>query len=433
MPDELSSQLASLKINRDAPPRGGGGQGSRGQGFRWLLGLGAVAALGAAAYLFVAPRLQGQIFKTAVGFTEVVSMSPAQASVQLTSAGYVVPQRLSHIAPKVPGKVAQVLVTQGQTVDAGALLITLDPTDENAEILASRSRVAAAQARAESAKAAVLTLQAELEEGRQQFTRQERLAREGVGAIGTAEDLKARVNSLERRVGAARADAAAAAADARAQAAELEALTTRLENLNLRSPIRGVVITKPPQAGDFVSPQPAGISVDMGSIQVADFDSLMVETDVPEQRLHMISVGSPAEIVLDAFPQRRLRGKTEEITPQVNRSKATVIVRVSFVDDKQGVLPDMAARVSFLTKPLDPAELKQPPKIIVPSSAVAERGGGKVVFVVEDEVVRMVPIKLGAPFGSGFELVDGPRPGTRLVASPPDTMADGQRVKEKES
>ena len=428
MPDELSSQLASLRINRDRPTPSRGGRA-----WRWLLGLGVVAALGAGAYLFVAPRLEGQIFKTTVSFTEVVSVSPAQASVMLTSAGYVVPQRLSHIAPKVPGKVAQVLVVQGQKVEPGQLLITLDPTDENAEILASRSRVLAAQARAESAKAAVLTLQAELEEGRQQFVRQERLAKEGVGAIGTADDMRARVNSLERRVGAARADANAAAADARAQAADLEAMTTRLENLSLRSPIRGVVITKPPQAGDFVSPQPPGISVDMGSIQVADFDSLMVETDVPEQRLHMISVGSPAEIVLDAFPQRRLRGRTEEITPQVNRSKATVIVRVAFVDDKAGVLPDMAARVSFLTKPLDLDELKQPPKTVVPSAALAQRGAGKVVFVVEEDVVRMVPVKLGAPFGSGFELVDGPRPGTRLVASPPETMSDGQRVKEKES
>ncbi|HWO14056.1 MAG TPA: efflux RND transporter periplasmic adaptor subunit [Polyangiaceae bacterium] len=398
-----------------------------------MLGTIGVAAALAAAYWFVAPQVESKLFKTAVRFTEVVSVSPAQASVQLTSAGYVVPQRLSHIAPKIPGKVAQVLVEQGQQVEPGQLLITLDPTDENADILAVKSRVLASQARAESAKAAVLTLQAELEEGRQQATRQERLAQEGVGAIGTAEDMRARVNSLDRRVSAARAEAAAAAADTRAQGAELEAMTTRLANLSLRSPIRGIVITKPPQAGDFVSPQPPGISVDMGSIQVADFDSLMVETDVPEQRLHMINVGSPAEIVLDAFPQRRLRGKTQEITPQVNRSKATVIVRVAFVDDKQGVLPDMAARVSFLTKPLDLEELKQPPKIVVPSAALAERDGGKVVFVVEDEVVRMVPVKLGAPFGSGFELVNGPRPGTRLVTSPPETMADGQRVKEKES
>jgi hypothetical protein len=126
-------------------------------------------------------------------------------------------------------------------------------------------------------------------------------------------------------------------------------------------------------------------------------------------------------------------GVTAEITPQVNRSKATVIVRVGFVDEKEGVLPDMAARVSFLSQALDAKAMKEPPKIVVPSSALAERGGGKVVFVVEEDVVRMTPVKLGPSFGRGYELVEGPRAGTRLVASPPETLADGQRIKEKEA
>lgn len=429
MPDELSSQLASLRINRDAPARAQRRSGV----WRWLLGLAALAGAGVAFYVYAVPRLEGELFKTAVTYTEVLSVSPAQASVQLTSAGYVVPQRVSHVAPKMPGKVAEVFVTQGQRVTPGQVLLTLDPTDDNANILAAKSRVAAVQARAASARASVLTLQAELAEGKLRAERERRLAKEGVSASGIADDLAARVTSLERRVAAAEAEAAAAAAEVRAQTAELAAMTTRLDNLTIRAPIAGVLVTKPPQAGEVVSPQPPGISLDMGSVQIADFDTLMVETDVPEQRLHMVSIGSPTEIVLDAFPSRRYRGRTEEITPQVNRSKATVIVRVSFVDDKEGVLPDMAARVSFLSKPLDPEALKQPPKIIVPSAAVAERGNDKVVFVVEDEVVHMVPVKLGPPFGRGFELTEGPRPGTRLVASPPETMADGQRVKEKES
>lgn len=428
MPDELSSQLASLRINREPPAR------ARGNGiWRWVVGLGVLGGLAAAFYVFAVPRLEGEIFKTSVTYTEVLSVSPAEASIQLTSAGYVVPQRVSHVAPKMAGKVAQVFVAQGQHVEPGQVLFTLDPTDDNANVTTAKSRVYAMQARAESAKAAVLTLRAELAEGRLQYARQKRLASEGVSATGVAEDLAARVTSLEARAAAAQAEVAAAAAEVRAQAAELEAMITRLDNLTVRAPIAGVLITKPPQAGEVSSPQPPGISLDMGSVQIADFDTLMVETDVPEQRLHMITVGSPTEIVLDAFPSRRLRGKTEEITPQVNRSKATVIVRVSFVDEKTGVLPDMAARVSFLTKPLDVEALKQPPKIVVPSSAVVERAGAKVVFVVEDEVVRLVPVKLGPPFGRGFELTDGPRPGTRLIASPPDTMADGQRVKEKES
>lgn len=426
MPDQLSSQLASLRINREAPA-------PVRRPWRWLIGVAALAAAAYGIYAHALPRLEGEIFKTSVSFTEVASVSPAEASVQLTSAGYVVPQRVSRVAPKVPGKVAQVHVAQGQHVEPGQVLLTLDPADDYASLEAAKSRVLAVRARAASARATAATLQAELAEGRQQAARQERLAREGVAALGTAEDLAARVTSLERRAAAAQAEAAAAEAEARAQASEVQAMDTRLENLVLRSPISGTVVTKPPQAGEVVSPQPPGVSVDMGSVEIADFDTLMVETDVPEQRLHMIAVGSPAEIVLDAFPSRRYRGKTEEITPQVNRSKATVIVRVAFVDDKAGVLPDMAARVSFLTKPLDPEALKQPPKIIVPASAVADRGGGKVVFVVQDDVVRMMPVKLGPSFGRGFELLDGPRPGTRLVAEPPETLSDGQRVKEKES
>jgi HlyD family secretion protein len=427
MPDELSSQLASLRINRDAPAR------SRGKPLRWVVVLAALGAAGYAFYALALPRLEGEIFKTGVRFTEISSVSPAEASIQLTSAGYVVPQRVSRVAPKMPGKVAQVHVTQGQKVEPGQLLLTLDPADDYASIAAARSRVAAVKARAASARAAAATIEAEYDEGMQQAARQERLAKEGVGALGLAEDTAARATSLKNRAAAAAAEAVAAEAEARAQGAEVAAMETRLENLSLRAPISGIVTTKPPQAGEVVTPQPPGVSVDMGSVEIADFDTLMVETDVPEQRLHMIALGTPTEIVLDAFPTRRYRGKTEEITPQVNRSKATVIVRVAFVDDKAGVLPDMAARVSFLTKPLDPEALKQPPKIIVPSSALAERGGAKVVFVVEDDVVRMVPVKLGPSFGRGFELSEGPRPGTRLVAEPPETLSDGQRVKEKEA
>ena len=115
----------------------------------------------------------------------------------------------------------------------------------------------------------------------------------------------------------------------------------------------------------------------------------------------------------------------------MNRTKATVTVKVAFVDDREGVLPDMAARVSFLSSELDKAELKAPPKTIIPGEAVATRNGAKVVFVVQDGRLRLVPIELGPSFGSGFELKRGPTPGTRLVKNPAETLTDGQGVKEK--
>jgi hypothetical protein len=95
------------------------------------------------------------------------------------------------------------------------------------------------------------------------------------------------------------------------------------------------------------------------------------------------------------------------------------------------VLPDMSARVSFLTKELDQQALKAPPKLVVPASALADRGGAKVVFVVDGDRVRMTPVTLAGPNGSGFELKAGPGAGTRVVRDPPADLGDGQLVKQK--
>jgi multidrug efflux pump subunit AcrA (membrane-fusion protein) len=75
--------------------------------------------------------------------------------------------------------------------------------------------------------------------------------------------------------------------------------------------------------------------------------------------------------------------------------------------------------------------MKEKPKTIVPASALVDRGGTKVLFVLEDGVVRMRNVTVGAELGGGFEVIDGPSSGTRVVANPPETLVDGQRVKEK--
>jgi len=145
----------------------------------------------------------------------------------------------------------------------------------------------------------------------------------------------------------------------------------------------------------------------------------------------MIKPGSPCEIILDAFPGKRFRGQTYELASRIDRSKATIGVKVKFVDDSAGVLPDMAARVSFLQKELDAGQLKEPPKLVVPADAVADREGAKVVFVIQDGVVHLTPVELGPAFGAGFELKTSLAPGTRLVSKPTPKLTDGQKIKEE--
>jgi HlyD family secretion protein len=146
-----------------------------------------------------------------------------------------------------------------------------------------------------------------------------------------------------------------------------------------------------------------------------------------------VRAGGPCEIVLDAFPDKRYRGTVREISPRLDRAKATATVKVKFDDADDGVLPEMAARVSFLEKALDQAQLQEPSKRVIPGPAVVDRGGVKQVFVLEGEKVRMIPVRLGDAVGSGFELKDGPPAGTKVIRDPPPQLADGQEVKERSS
>jgi RND family efflux transporter MFP subunit len=410
--DQLSSDLASLSIDRSSRSSGGAAK----RVVLWLVVLG---ALGYGIYAYALPQLQTQVLKTEVSVTELSTYSPIQASVELTSSGYVEPQRVSRVGAKVPGRVSQLHVRQGQKVKAGDVLLELEQADRQAAIQSAKMRVAAAEARVATAKANVA-------ETRVQAERERALVKSGVAPAARADDLEARVASLTEAVRAAEAEV-------KASNAEVAALKVDLGYMQVHAPMDGTVINKPPEIGEVVGSDLGTVASDSDQavIELADFNTLMVETDIPEGRLHMVTIGSPCDIALDAFPTRRYRGEAVEINPKVDRAKATVGVKVKFVDPPEGVLPDMSARVSFLSKPIDDAQLKEKPKTIVPGSALVDRGGTKVLFVLEDGVVRMRNVTVGAELGGGFEAIDGPSSGTRVVANPPATLVDGQRVKEK--
>jgi RND family efflux transporter MFP subunit len=405
MADQLSSDLASLRIPRE--------QGRpRGRALRVGILLAILAGAAAAGYYLALPAVRSRVFKPEVAVTEILLVSPAQESVRLTAAGYVVPQILTKVSAKIEGRIARVAVKEGQKVKAGELLFQLEENEPRSRLLAAQSRVLAARANAEASRAQLL-------EVKQQAARQRILAQKGAAARATAEDLTARAVALEGQVKAAEAQIKVAQADV-----ELAKVGLRL--MAIVAPIDGTVISKPPSLGDLVGPQTGAI------VELADFGSLVVEADVPEGRVHLVRRGAPAEVILDAFPDRRLRGEVLELGQRVNRAKATILVRVKFVDAAEGVLPDMAARVGILERPLDAQALRQPPKLVVPASALATRGGVKVVFAIEEGRARAIPVTLGAPVGSnGFELTRGPPAGSKLVREPPETLADGAAIKQK--
>jgi RND family efflux transporter MFP subunit len=405
--DQLSSDLASLRIDRTAPQSGGGAK-------RALVALVVLGGLGAAAWS-VYPRVRGEVFKTEVAATEVALLSPVQSSVQVTATGYIVPQLTSNVGPHDTGRLARVYVKEGDTVKAGQLLAEMETFDQKSAIASANSRVAVSLARVETAKAT-------LAETKQKADRERALVERGAEGKSVLDDLVATQTSLEQQVKAAQAEVAQAEA-------ERDALGINLRERTVTSPIDGTVVAKPMRPGEVTSPGDTNPIV-----QLVDFKSLLAEVDVPENRLSSVKMGGPADIVLDAYPDRHFRGEVVEFGKRVDRSKATLVVKVKFDDPMDGVLPEMSARVSFLSAPVSAEALKAAPKKVVATAAVVDRGGQKVVFVIGDgDAVKAVPVTLGPADGSSVELLDGPPGGTKIVSSPPRELADGMKVKEKGS
>lgn len=405
MSDPLSSDLASLRIDRSAPPAAAKRRVPVGP----IASLVAVAGVGVAGY-FAWPHLEARIYETEVTLTSVARISPTQSSTTLTATGYVTPRVVSYVGATMVGRILRVATSEGAVVRAGDVLFELDPLDAERAVAAAQSQLLAANAR-------IATARANLAEIELQADRQRRLVERGVAAQAGAEDLDARATSL-------RAAVDAATAEARAARSAVEVARAASQQTRIIAPIDGTVISDPPDVGAIVNPE-------QHLVEVADMTTLVVEVDVPEARLASVRLGGPAEIVLDAFPGRRFRGETTEIGRRIDRARATATVKVKFVDPATDVLADMAARVSFLTEQLTDDQLQAAARIVVPSNAVARRSGGTYVFVAEDGVVHARAVRLGPEGPEGYELVEGPSPGTQLVANPPSTMADGQRIEER--
>jgi len=415
--DQLSDDLASLRIDRDDPPaartRRSSGNPSGG-GSHLVRNVVIVALLVALGYGGVRawPHLESRIFKTEVQTGEVTVVSPASGATTVTATGYVIALTSARVSSRVPGRVAVVHVHEGDVVRAGQVLLELDATDVRSTIAAARARVAAAEAR-------VAIARANLADGRQQLERQRRLAESGAVSRQVVEDLAARLAPLEASVAAAGAEARALQADVNVQSATLSLLT-------IRAPFDGTVVNRPPRPGELLGSELMAGSI----IELADFRSMVAEVDVPEGRLGLVRPGGPCEIALDAFPGRRFRGAVQEIGHRVDRSKATIAVRVRFVDPMEGILPDMAARVSFLTQELTPEMLRAAQRTLVPAAAVTTRNGARVVLVVDNNTVRVRPVNLGPASGDSYEMIDGPAPGSRVVLHPPATLGEANPVRE---
>ncbi|MFL5435451.1 MAG: efflux RND transporter periplasmic adaptor subunit [Myxococcales bacterium] len=406
----VADELKSLRIEREERP-------SRLPGWATAAIAGVVViAILAVAWKVLAPR----IFVPEVETTAVSLVSPAQAQQLLVATGYVVPQRQANISPRIGGRVAKLFVEDGTVVKKGQLLAVLEDADFKAQVLQAKADVAAAKAREKRAEA-------DLFEAQHAYDREKMVQSKGVSTPAALDQVTARLAGAKAQLEATRSETEAANA-------RVEVARVNLANCYVRAPFDGRITQKLTDIGEIVfGALSAGTGGRGGIASLADFSTLQVEADVSESQVAKLAPGTPAEIVLDAFPDRRYRGRVAEVRPRVDRAKATVTVKVAFVDEPRDVLPDMGAKVTFLTKELDAAQAQAAPVAAVQSDAVVEQGENKVVWVVGgNDEVRMAPVVTGVAMGGLVALRQGPPAGTKVVRRPNGDLRPGMRVKEKQ-
>jgi len=346
-----------------------------------------------------------------VDVTTVARVYPAQSLSVLNASGYIVAQRKAAVASKMTGRLTDLMVEEGSRVKKGQILARMENADTAA--MAEQAQANLANARAVLKQATVERDNLELD-----YNRYQKLIAGGYVSQAEYDLVKTRYLRAKEAVGAALAAVGAAEA-------ALAGARVNFDYTMIRAPFDGVVLTKNADVGDIVTPLSASATSKAAVVTLADMDSLQVEVDVSETSITLIRVGQPCDIQLDALSEKRFRGVVHAVVPTVDRSKATVLVKVRFLDKDARMLPDMSAKVAFLSRELAAEELA--PRLAVDAAAVLVRKEKNVVYRVHDNKVRETVVELGGKLGDMREVLAGVKPGDRVVLKP-QGLKDGSRI-----
>jgi len=319
---DLKGELASLKIDRSR---------KRKSPWRWPLLL--LLPVGVVLVGLYALRAQQAFSATEVETaTAAVSrdVAPSAGTPILTASGYVVARRKAVVSAKIQGRLSELRVEEGSVVREGETIARLESIDYEAAV--------------QRAEAAVLRAEADLAENQRQLRLAEDLARQGIVAIDQRDAAASRVKIAEAALAQAKADLAYAQA--------------QLQNTYIRAPFGGVVVKKMAEVGESVAPIPPGVNISTSSgaiVALADLATLEVEADVAEANVARVGNGQPAEVTVEAIPDRRYKAVLRQVIPTADRTKATVMVKVTILDKDKDLKPEMSAKVTFL----EPEKKKQ--------------------------------------------------------------------------
>jgi len=371
----------------------------------WVAGATVLVAAGIAAFA-------GFGIAQTVETAPVTTAYPSQAVTTLNATGYVVAQRKAAVASKATGRLEWLGVMEGSRVKKDEVIARLENRDGGAQREQAAANVQVAAANTEQARAELRDAEANLKRSRDLAAKNYISGAALDAAVARFDKAQAAVRSGEAAQGVAQAN--------------LKAADVAFDQTLIRAPFDGIVLTKSANVGDNITPFSQAADTKGAVVTIADMDTLEVEADVAESSLGKIRPGQPCEIQLDAVPDQRFPGVVNRIVPTVDRAKATVLVKIRFVERDGRVLPDMSAKVAFLEREVSAAERQ--PVTVVPKQAIVDRNGEKVVFIVKDGRAVRTKIEAGRAIGDAVEAA-GVTSGDRVIVRPLDRISDGERVK----
>ncbi|MFC1795485.1 efflux RND transporter periplasmic adaptor subunit [Pseudomonadota bacterium] len=382
--------------------------------WRWAIIIILAAIIAAVAWFFLSSRAGVAEVRTAAAR----EMKSGAAATVLNASGYVTARRQATVSSKFTGKVMEVLIEEGMTVEAGQVLARLDDSNITASFELAKAQLVSAQKGLKETE----TL---LNEAQINYERSRNLVEKKLASEAELDRSRAVADSLAAQLERKHADVEVAAR-------QLDIYQRQVEDTVIRAPFAGVIVAKNAQPGEMISPVSAGGGFTRTGIgTIVDMSSLEIEIDVNEAYINRVTPGQAVVATLDAYPDWKIPAHVIAIIPTADRQRATVEVRVGFDALDSRVLPDMGVKVAFQeSAPSDDQPAQRKSGVLVQKSAVRRNDGRDYVLVVNDGLLERRAVAVGENRGSDILLSSGVVPGEAVVIEGPADLTDGMRVRE---
>ncbi len=448
--DTKHADLQGLRIDRNS---------SQGEPPLWarryiLAGIAVLILLGVVALAF-------RLLSHDVPEVEVVRASAENTDVGgvvLSATGYIVAHHKINLNSKVTGRVQWIGVEKGDKVKEGQVLVRLEDQEfraqyEQAKGAAENARAYLQELQNGSRPEEIQQAQHNLDEARATLAddkltldRTRNLASQGVLSKQALDDATAkfeadqqRANSLEKgfqlsKLGPRKEEIARAQGALQQAQGQADYAKSLLDATVIRAPITGTILDRAAEKGELVTSGfastaeggPQGLVVSL-----ADLKDLQVELDIAQDDFAKLSPRQKGIVTVDAYPDRKYDGIIAEISPEANRAKATVQVKVQILNPDEYLRPEMNSTVKFLADDTTTKKTgSQLSGVLVPTAAVRDRGGKKIVFIAFNGQAVMRPVQIISQRSGGL-LVQGLNGGEDVITAAPQELKDGDKIKIK--